>query len=227
MSDTRYHRVLPDGCTDLIFSFQRSSTEQGIYNPRLTIYGPTDRYNLVAIKLTAEFIGVRFKPGMAGVLQLSPLTLFQKQESVQNCAKHLIPLFNKLCECNSAKQALNTLQKNVLARIAAAECNIPVWTYEALQLIAMSDQPLRVLQIAQKVGVSERTLRRGLTTAVGVCPKVLVRILRFQKACALLRSQIPSKLSCIALESGYADQAHMGREFQEFSGLTPTAFIQR
>lgn len=220
--------MLPDGCTDLIFSFQRSSTKQGIHNPYLTIYGPTDRYNLVAIQSTAEFIGVRFKPGMAGVcLQLSPLALFRQQETVQNCATHLIPLFNQLCECNSTKQALNTLQRTVLADIANAEWNFPVWAYETLQLISAWDKPVRVSQVAKKVGVSERTLRRGFATAVGLCPKVLVRILRFQLALSLLRSQTAPKLSYIALESGYADQAHMGREFQQFSGLTPTAFIQK
>ena len=82
-----------------------------------------------------------------------------------------------------------------------------------------------VSQIAATIGVSERTVRRGVTTAVGLSPKVLARILRFQNTMAHLRSPKPSDLCSIALACGYADQAHMTREFQQLAGLAPTAFM--
>jgi AraC-like DNA-binding protein len=85
---------------------------------------------------------------------------------------------------------------------------------------------MRVSNVAKVIGVSERTLRRDIIATVGLSPKVLARILRFQKTLTLLRLRKQPDLCDIAFDCGYADQAHMGREFQEFSGLTPTAFVQ-
>lgn len=86
---------------------------------------------------------------------------------------------------------------------------------------------MSVSQIAETIGVNERTLRRGVTAAVGLPPKVLARILRFQNAVSRLRSLESSNLCDIALACGYAAQAHMAREFQQLAGLTPTASISR
>ncbi|NEQ24007.1 MAG: AraC family transcriptional regulator [Microcoleus sp. SIO2G3] len=226
--DSLHHRVLPDGCMDLIFCFQHSASNAGISNPSLIIHGPTDRFNLVDIKPTTEFVGVRFKPGMAGVfLDLSPLGLFQQEIRVQDCLSNLVPLFDQLCNCGSTEEALSILQRTMLElQKVGCRYDIPLWSHKALSLISTSYGQMPVSRVAETVGVSERTLRRGITAAVGFPPKVLARILRFQRVITLLRSQDTPDLCSIAFESGYADQAHMGREFQEFSGLTPTAFIE-
>lgn len=222
------HRVLPDGCIDLIFRFQHPMIEAEITNPLLTVYGPTDRFKLIDIKPFTEFVGVRFKPGEAGFyLALSPLALFQQEVKAQDCSAHLANLFNQLCECGSAKQVLSILQKAMLESNAIhAVCDAPARVRQALRLLTASRGQMRVSDVAELVGVSERTLRRDIVAAVGLTPKMLLRILRFQRAHTLLHSKEPLNLCDIALESGYADQAHMGREFQEFAGLTPIAFVR-
>ena len=219
------HRVLPDGCMDVIFQYQRSPG--GICNPQLTIYGSTDRFDLFDIKPSTEFVGVRFNPGMAGLfLKLNPIELFQQEAKAQDSSEEFGQIFDQLCECNSAARALSTLQTSIL-KLQRVDCRdgISLPICEALKLIATSHGSIPVFQLAATVGVSERTLRRGVTAAVGLSPKVLARILRFQNTISRLRSPEPVDLCRLALECGYADQPHMGREFQQFSGLTPTAFI--
>lgn len=118
-ADSVCHRVLPDGCMDLIFRFQHGTYGSGIENPVLTIYGPTDRFHLVNLSPSTEFIGVRFKPGEAGAyLELTPSNLFQQEVRAQDCSIHLIHLFDKLCDCGSAKQAFSVLQTAVLYHFA-------------------------------------------------------------------------------------------------------------
>jgi transcriptional regulator GlxA family with amidase domain len=97
---------------------------------------------------------------------------------------------------------------------------------EAVRLLsAGGEETLRIADIADQLGVSERTLRRDITQWVGLSPKRLSRILRFQRTLALLRtSQLD--LCTTAFNSGYADQAHLGREFRELAGLTPSAYLQ-
>jgi AraC-like DNA-binding protein len=57
-----------------------------------------------------------------------------------------------------------------------------------------------------------------------LAPKQYQRILRFQRALRAMRAMrapTPAPLAAIAASCGYADQAHMSRDFKEFSGLTP------
>lgn len=224
-TDLLHYRVLPDGCIDLFCRFQRLGFERGLDNPVLMVYGPTDRFDLVNINQSTEFVGVRFKPGEAfPVLKLSPLSL-QHQTVEAQVSVHLVPLFDKLCECRYNVQVLNLLQKTVLEQMVDFGDEHSPRVREALRLLWASGGQMQISVVADKVGVSERTLRRDITTFVGLSPKVLARILRFQKTLALLRTQAQPNLCAIALENGYADQAHMSREFQELAGLTPTAFL--
>ena len=71
------------------------------------------------------------------------------------------------------------------------------------------------LESTEAVGEDEITLD----------PKLFARILRFQKAVSLVDHE-PS-WAAIAQRSGYYDQAHLIRDFQQFSGDSPTEFLRR
>jgi AraC-like DNA-binding protein len=64
-------------------------------------------------------------------------------------------------------------------------------------------------------------LRREFTTAVGLPPKVVARIARVHRAQAAITDGQP--LSAVAARCGFADQAHMTREFMALVGKTPRA----
>lgn len=98
---------------------------------------------------------------------------------------------------------------------------------EAIRLLAAHEGgTLRMADMANKLGVSERTLRRDMSRFVGLSPKMLARILRFQRTLVSLRSSTPLDLCTTALESGYTDQSHLGREFRELAGLSPAAYLR-
>jgi AraC-like DNA-binding protein len=217
------HRVLPDGCMDVIFQYQRSPNGE-IDDPQLSVYGATDHFELFEVKPATELVGVRFHPGRAGqFLKLSASELFRQEAKAEDCSQAFVRIFDRLCECRSAAQALRMLQTSLLPLHVECEDSISLSIREALRLMSSSKGRMRVSDVADAVGVSERTLRRGITTAVGLSPKVLARILRLQHAVSQLRSP-NADLCCVALECGYTDQAHMGREFQQLAGLTPKVF---
>jgi AraC-like DNA-binding protein len=70
--------------------------------------------------------------------------------------------------------------------------------------------------------MSERTLRRRFEDAFGYGPKTLDRILRFHRFRRLQR-QGEGSTALLAIEAGYADQAHLIRESRRLTGVTPTA----
>jgi transcriptional regulator GlxA family with amidase domain len=81
-----------------------------------------------------------------------------------------------------------------------------------------------VRAVAAEVGLSERQLARRFAERVGVPPKAFARVLRFQRAAALLASgHAPS---ATALACGYADQAHLTREGAALAGITPAALAR-
>ena len=78
--------------------------------------------------------------------------------------------------------------------------------------------------LTDEFGWSERTLRRRCRQAFGYGPKTLERILRFQRFLRFL-SNGRAPLAVLALEAGYADQAHLAREARRLSGQSPSALM--
>ena len=80
--------------------------------------------------------------------------------------------------------------------------------------------------ICDKLGRSRRHLAARFREQIGLTPKTVARILRFERAVALLkRGDVP--LAELAFECGYYDQAHLNRDFREFAGKSPSAFARR
>jgi len=80
-----------------------------------------------------------------------------------------------------------------------------------------------VSEVAKMTGYSRRRFIELFNDEVGLTPKLFSRIQRFQAALELLRQANPISWREIALACGYYDQAHLIRDFQIFSGLTPRA----
>ncbi|WP_245513631.1 MULTISPECIES: helix-turn-helix domain-containing protein [unclassified Mesorhizobium] len=71
--------------------------------------------------------------------------------------------------------------------------------------------------------MSERTLRRRFEDAFGYGPKTLDRILRFHRFRRLREKAGDASTALLAVEAGYADQAHLIRESRRLTGVTPSA----
>jgi AraC-like DNA-binding protein len=101
-------------------------------------------------------------------------------------------------------------------RPASAEV---AWAFET---ILARQGSIRVRDVAAGLDWSRKHLNDRFREEVGVGPKSLARMARFNHALALARNGTEGGWAEIAAASGYADQAHMVREFREFGGITPT-----
>ena len=80
----------------------------------------------------------------------------------------------------------------------------------------------QVNEIARELGISSRQLHRRFLAAVGVPPKRFFRVLRFARVWQLASMQPRETWASLAAEHGYADQAHLIREFRAFGAEPPT-----
>lgn len=92
--------------------------------------------------------------------------------------------------------------------------------------VETSPELLRVDDLCARFGISERTLQRLLHKRIGLGPKWLIRRRRLQEAADRLRDS-DAELAGIAVELGYADQAHFTRDFRKATGMTPGEFASR
>lgn len=87
---------------------------------------------------------------------------------------------------------------------------------EALHGLAGTD---RVAAAVRQLGVTERSLERLLASATGRTPGYWLALARVRRAARALAQ--PTPLAAVAADMGYADQAHMGREFRRWFGVSP------
>ncbi|MDY7104166.1 MAG: helix-turn-helix domain-containing protein [Actinomycetota bacterium] len=82
-----------------------------------------------------------------------------------------------------------------------------------------------VAALAEEVSWSRRHLTACFRAEFGVTPKLMGRILRFERAVELFGAPAPATLADIAATCGYADQAHLVRDWRDFTGASPTGWL--
>jgi AraC-like DNA-binding protein len=211
--------VLPDGCADIV------STNGG-----LTVVGPATTAVTESFAPGSVIVGVRFRTGAAPpLLGVIANELLDQEVGLADVWGRPGTRLAARCEDVSGDAAghnrLRAIVGTLLDRLADAPAADPVATRAASMLGAPAAPPVR--DLARRFDLSERQLRRRVEAAVGYPPRTLARILRFQRFLGAARSSGPSgpDLARLAVEAGYADQAHLTRDSRRLAGLPPGALL--
>lgn len=84
---------------------------------------------------------------------------------------------------------------------------------------------LPVSRLAEDVGWSRGQMARRFGSELGIGPKQVARLVRFGRARDLVAGR--RRLAEVAADCGYADQAHLTREWRELAGLAPTSWLEK
>jgi AraC-like DNA-binding protein len=82
-----------------------------------------------------------------------------------------------------------------------------------------------VAAMGEAAAMNPRTLQRWFARHVGQAPRAWLRLRRFQSAFETLPGE--DSLAGLAADSGFADQAHMAREFRALAGVPATTARRR
>lgn len=98
---------------------------------------------------------------------------------------------------------------------------------EGWRRLVASRGRVQVGAVAAELGWSRRYLTERFRGEVGLSPKTFARVLRFEHAHELATAHDPLPWADVATVSGYADQAHLVRDWSQFTGRSPTAWRRR
>ncbi len=80
--------------------------------------------------------------------------------------------------------------------------------------------------VAEKVSLSQRRFIQLFRDEVGLTPKLFCRVQRFQQVIRTVEKRRDVDWVDVALSCGYFDQSHFNHDFREFSGLSPTEYLE-
>ncbi|MDQ1135739.1 AraC-like DNA-binding protein [Microbacterium sp. SORGH_AS 1204] len=196
-----------DGCTDLI-----------LRNDHLFVAGPSTRWIATNSDGDSGSVGLRLPPGFAGaVLGTSAVELVDRAAAIEDALPHdaAAGLRSAMLSVARSPGQVDAISAHVLDRMAPSRPRLNFIRHAAGRAASVG-------AVAAELGESERTLRRRMLSDFGYGYATLVRIRRAAQARQFLEQGTTSSEAAAA--AGFADQAHLTREFRRLVGLTPAQF---
>lgn len=228
-----FDRVLPAGREELIINLMDG--ELRCYHDDGTPHGRTSGPLFAGLhrggyvidtRQQAAIMGVHFKPGGAWRLLGIPA---QELSGARLDFHALIGedahrLMDRLLRAGTPLEKLRLVDAALCRRKLRTIHPAVAWAAEQIRRYPVMT---RVALLAEEAGLSERRLGELFSNQVGINPKGFARLRRFQFALARIHTSANPDWCDLAARSGYADQAHLIRDFREFSGFTPAAYHAR
>lgn len=198
---------------------------------RPQLLGPLTGPEVEVIPAHTTIVGVRFQPGTAPKLPAVLDDLVDQRLSLADLWGGSVDrLAEVMARAATPERALAALQAHLRQEFRPAVRVDPL-VREAVQAL-MPWHPVNIDTLATRLALSASQLRRRCLHAVGISPKVLQRTLRFQGFLALAQAGATASgrrgadgMAGLAVDVGYADQAHLSRECLRLTSLTPRQLL--
>lgn len=216
------HQVIPDGCVNLI----ASRRADGLVH--LTLQGPRMSPLWIPVQSGDRFWGVRFWPdtGPRMVGRVAGDLRDVLEPAAGSLGGVALELATAQSACGDASASAAAWQGALERMMQLSPPIDPLVRLAVLAVVAArGEAPLG--DLASVVGLGPRQLQRRFRDAVGLSPKQFARVRRLRSALQHVVSQSPTSWSTVAAELGFADQAHLIREFTAMAGLTPVEVAER
>ena len=217
-------RVLPDGGTDLLVTLPLAGGAA-----QAQVFGVKSSALVVDDSEPVARVALHLQPGAAArVFGIDALELRDRIVSLDALwgSRRAHALVLRVQGARDAADALRALEDAVLRELAhwrRAETAAEL-ADAAFALLLRAGGRIRVAELCRTLRVGERRLERAMLRHVGLSPKAVARTLRFQRALAWLRAG--GAAAQVALGCGYADQAHLTREFVALAGVAPSRYAR-
>lgn len=116
---------------------------------------------------------------------------------------------------------------NILIEALEKKATMHISVISALSKIKQSGGQVLIKSLAENEYISERHLNRLFENDIGLSVKMFARLTRINRAIKLYKSNVSLNISCVAQETGFFDESHFIRDFNEFCNTTPNTFAKK
>lgn len=209
--------VLPDGCIDFIFKYSEEGlikTVEGFYREKI----------ILPINQNGCAFGVRFLPGaLTNILKVYTSELIGNVIPLMDLMENDSEL-SRMDEAMDFNLRIGIMTNYILKKIKKSYDSSEIVHY-CIKRILTYEGRISILELAKETSYTIRYLRQLFHKHVGISPKELCEIIKFQasfvKISNLQKNNIECSLSNFAIQSGYYDQSHMNKSYQKIAGCLP------
>ena len=209
------HRVLPDGCADLLFDLQGTITSA-------ELVGPMSTAQVFGLGGKIDLLGVRLRPGAVGAFSGIPADRLLDSTIPLAELPHLALTAAELADGADTAERLKLLSNTCRARLAAVRQPDSLIRHALAQWNRHDQLALPTISVLTRdLGLSERAFERRFVSQVGLTPVGYRRLARFRSVLRL-HAKGHRDWAELAAMTGFSDQSHLVRDCRAFTGLTPT-----
>ena len=193
--------------------------------PNITVGPQTARTEDLVLRGSLRVFTIHFHPTGFHYLFGIPMHDLADEalSAVDVLGPRIVRLHQRLQETRDDQELIGLAETFLRASMRAPLHPDPV--QRAAEAILRCHGRLDVASVARQVGLSPRQMERRFRVQVGVSPKILSRLTRFQRALHLRRALPEAGWARIAVDAGYYDQMHLAKEFQALAGESPSRLI--
>lgn len=223
-------RIVPDGCMEMIFHYgdlyeQFIEEDKSIIQPRCFVFGQITSPLEIAATGKTGIIAARFFPEGFAPFSTMPIA------SMDNRAVPLHTLYGErshdfesaVLKAATHEERIKIIEQFLLKQLETPE-SVDVLAKSCVEILFRSNGDLSVDLLAEEVQTNRRKLERKFSSAIGLSPKQLSKIIRLQATLKMMEQKQFTSLTALAYENGYFDQAHFIKDFKEFTGISPRQF---
>lgn len=223
--DVSPDRILPDGSAEIVIHRAAPMIAHGLnaepcVQPTALIVGQLSRFILLQPTGDVDIVGIRFTPnGLYNLLGIPVAELTDRSiEVTQFRASFAHDLIDAAHAPNDCIPRLQHVLLNRLHRKSDSRD----FVFDAIERILKSNGALPIGDLCCGLAISGRQLERRFDREVGLRPKQFARVIRFSSVARQAHLAGATTGARLAHAFGFADQAHLIREFRHFAGICPS-----
>lgn len=217
------HRIVPDGCVDIIFDLELTNPSASAF-----VTGLMTSYTTIRFASNQSLLGIRFYLEHAHELFGCPVSeLDGLHVSLEDLWGRTIAhdLVEQVKMSHGLPEMIERIESTLMRRRHIYHSNSHQLLQLSMYYLYNRRGDLTIRQLADQLCYSERNVRRIFLREFGMSPKELSGIIRFQYMFReLLRSSSPPSAE-VAVKYGYYDQSHFIRNFKRYYGLAPSQVL--
>jgi AraC-like DNA-binding protein len=212
------HRVIPDGCTDIIFDLSPALSSKKAF-----VAGLMTTFETMNLASDCSLFGIRFYSHRIRNFIRYPISeLTGRQIFLEDVLGREAQSFdNEVRASQGIPDAIKCAELRLRKVLLRNEYDIDSLLEPSMRFILECQGLISIQELARTLCYSERHVRRVFNKELGISPKVFLDIIRFQSLLQELNKSKPADFTKLALKYEYYDQSHFIHCFKRLYGLAP------